>query len=1140
MPMMMYPYLYPPMPTPGYMPPSSAPAAGAQPPSQLNTPPLLDPSLQQQQQQMLMQMRMMYPYLFQPMYMPGYAPPPATQPPSQLSAPPQQEDSSPQLWEDHSQPPQEQQQQQLPMYAPWSAAAPQHPPSAILTSDLFAPGTFLSPASIMPPPPTTALGYAQGTPTVHLGLKVAVASTRKILTCYALLFLFLLATGLILLGAWCTPASRDHLFFTRPTPDVMESDTYARFFGGATGKMLSTYAHYAPCTVLKQHGCTVLTQRDILYWLANITNGMQDPFPDIFVYSNVSDGILSSCEYFSRPALPTHLPANHVNGSLVNRTVEKGLILPSGNVGVAPILGTDNRGNDAFGSAEQLELSPEDVDPETPANRSLAPREIGLVLRHRFWHAPEVPTLPKIMANKTGIRMHLHSTFPEGVRARFLVTCNTDRETTDMLKLARVLRVNLTDIVPANHTGTAFPLSAYTLFTATPNSPISYTFNTSLPSCAHYYIYCEDPSVYVLLASANELRRCGGGSVVANATLPDALVTVVVCDVVPREIGVDPRKNGDLLFTARGVFSMHLTVGTRSVKFPDAYQSFDAGLSTSAVVFIIAHALVLVSMVLLATAACLIPVQRCKLHRLRAALEEDAAVAMAILYRAQGALTGPLPPVAASATAADSPVPHDDSNAGRSGSEGGRIATASALAPAPDASMYVASPFYRPAAGTEVVRVGDALMVLAPHPHMQMQIHAPQTSQSPYGEGHYLSQSGEEAEAEEASALVRTVGLRDAPEPDEHRRSSSSSSSISSGSEKGGEEEDDAAFMVPEGVVSPTEIVLPITTPARANPQQQEPGQDAHELESLPSTASPPPPSEQADSDEGGEARLLRSVAVIDNTRGNNSHHRSSSSTGSAPARLHASPLSPPPPEEQLQHYPLPQTLPALRSAGAVPEHGGVTPTMPPAQQHPPALQATALPNTDWMFTQTRHLVSPEALEESAPATPHSRPTRSRLQRLRDRVLHRRSASEDGASVRANFPGSSTDEEDRESDDAAADRHYAAPESSPGERTIQLFVMRARNSYRRTRRAQVHVLRTVFLYMHVVAILDAVFIILVLGFQLSGVFVDFPGRLQLRYGDTLTMKRRVDSGHLAQLIISTVLSIAVVAVSLAIRWQRVW
>ena len=198
-----------------------------------------------------------------------------------------------------------------------------------------------------------------------------------------------------------------------------------------------------------------------------------------------------------------------------------------------------------------------------------------------------------------------------------------------------------------------------------------------------------------------------------------------------------------------------------------------------------------------------------------------------------------------------------------------------------------------------------------------------------------------------------------------------------------------------------------------------------------------------------------------------------------------------------------------------------------------------APPNTDWMFTQTRHLVSPDVLEESTPSSPRSQPVRSRLQRLRDRLLQRRSTFGASASIRANFPRSDTDDTDDDGDGAAS-RDYAEPEGSPGERTIQLFVARARNSYRRMRRKQTRLVQTLLFYVNLICCVVVVFTCVVMGFQLSGAFIDFEGKLQYRDGDTMTTSRSVIRGHIAQFVFALVCAIVATGLAIVVRKQRLW
>ncbi|KAL7701330.1 hypothetical protein NQL31_006300 [Lotmaria passim] len=1111
---MMYPPMYAQMPPPGYTPPPLAAPLDSQPGSQRNDQPPPDGTqrAQLQQMQMQVQMQMMYPHMYPPMYVPGYSSPPGLQPHSQRTErPPQQDDTQSAALRQRQRSEEEPSAPSLPMYAPWHAAPQQQllPPSAILTSDALTPGAFLTPASVMPAQPTTAMGYVPGIPSINLGLQVAMASPKKILIYYVLLFFFLLATGLITLGIFFTPVSSNSLLFTRPTSDIMEGDAYAAAIGGATGQLISNYARYAPCTVLKQYGCEVFKRPTVSYWLSNVTNGMREPFPALFALSNVSDAVITSCAPFSyvvreKPSLQLRLLSPRRSFQNTTEENQRGTarIVPGNAVessSMASPVAYPYLGQPTANSIHVEARYPKaDTYVQLPGTSPrYATHEASLKLRTAFV-IPErrsVDTFAThgeipILINKTGLRVDLYSSHPNGMQATFFATCNSDQEINEMLKITAVQKADLAAVIPVGNTAFFVNVTPDRLLTASPNAITSHTFDPDYTTCAQLYVDCNLPSHYILFAATNQLRRCGGGPVTLDSSYSDSLDPVVyICSTAPREGGVDPNKNGDLFFIARGAFLMGLSLYATSVRFPNYEVAMSFGIEESATLFIVSEVLVILAIVLTIVAANLIPVQRFKLRQLRAALEVDASVAMEILYRAQGAFTtGAQPAALPSAPAGDA--------AATAASEGSTTP--------PHPSMYVASPFYRPVPGLDIMQLGGALMVVGP-----------QTQPSPYGQGHYLPRAGSDDDASEDGAAVRAEREASAvptqplhvPREDAASHAQASRTASLSGSVKG---DDDTAFAVADGVVSPTEVALSPASPASpaaavavaphavAAPRRHghDDEDDAQELRSLHSAASAPP-SEQAGRDEDGVARMLHSTA-----------------------RPHAAPATTPLEEPQRG-----RTNAALLSgdvaAGADGSHGA------------------APPNTDWMFTQTRHLVSPDVLEESTLSSPRSQPVRSRLQRLRDRLLQRRSTFGASASIRANFPRSDTDDTDDDGDGAAS-RDYAEPEGSPGERTIQLFVARARNSYRRMRHRQIRTVSCLVLYVGIVNIISTVFIIVTMAFQFSGSFVDFEGKLQYRDGDSFQSSRTLQAGHIAQFALALATSIMTVVLAFAIGKQRIW
>jgi hypothetical protein len=1159
---MMYPQMCPPMsmlmpvnmpaPVPSTPSATSASPAGSQPHSQLaQDGEAGSPQQQQRMAQQQMQMQMMYPYMYPPM-MPMPMP---SQPSTSLASPP---DSRPHSQHNEHQeqdgtqvsPPQQPSETlphplpppQVPVYAPWSTAQQQQQQmlsSAVLTSDALSPGAFLTPVSVMqppPPPPTamTAMGYAQGVPTINLGLQVGMASPQKILIYYVPLLFFLLASGLIGLGTLFTPISRDCIRFSRPAHDLVGIDVYTNRFHNHSGFPVSEYARYAPCTAFKRYGCDVLTNQTVSHWMSNVINGMQAPFPGLFALSNVSDAIITSCSRVSEgsdPVPPTPDEASHVlehSPSSLSNIASRSqwfsieadlghqLEPPSDASRREPLAnGLDSPYNGApprsvnSPATEELPLYLSGHPPDTHLHRTtdhehVLPFTVG---PHLSGHSHPFST--------TGLRIDLKSSYPQGMRAAFFSTCTNDRTTINMLNLTAVYGVDLTSLIPANSTGDSSSLTADQLFAATPTFLKTYFFGTEYSTCDEMYLDCVNPLLYILLSPISEIRRCGGGPVTvpSDSSIDTDSVIVIVCDPVPRELDADPDKNGVLSIVAFGHFSINVSMYATSARSPPSPVPVSFGIDASTSLFIASEVFLLLAIILVVIAANLIPVQRFKLRQLRSALEVDASVAMEILYRAQGAFAGAPPTAMPPAPAAAATVTDDGATRQTS-----------------------ASPLYQPVVAMQPMPLGSSLMVVGLQPHTQPLV-------SPYSEGRYLPQpdsgaaaAGVEGEGGTEEGSVRTETS--------HSRSGSSNSGVSSyregrASRSVSAQEEDTASVVAEAVVSPTEVELATVVPTPraagggmeavvmvASRVSHHSGDDAAAHASTYSAATPLPSVHAGIDEDGGETCVHHSAAptsvVVPTTAATAATAVSSCST----TRLHASLLSTPPP-------------PLLSAAiAATPSTASTTAAPPPA---PPVAAHLApqdvLPSTDLMLSQTRHVVSPDVLEGSTPSTPRSGPTRSLLQRLRDHILHCSNTFSASASARANLPHS----DDVDDDDAAvADWHYVGPEDSPGERTIQLFVTRARNSYRCMRRKHVRVLRSLILYATITVVVALMLIMIWMWCQLSGAFMKYAEKLQLRQGDTLTTSRKVLRGYIAQLVLTLVAALVSLGLAIAIQRQRIW
>ncbi|TPP41441.1 putative integral membrane protein [Leishmania donovani] len=196
----------------------------------------------------------------------------------------------------------------------------------------------------------------------------------------------------------------------------------------------------------------------------------------------------------------------------------------------------------------------------------------------------------------------------------------------------------------------------------------------------------------------------------------------------------------------------------------------------------------------------------------------------------------------------------------------------------------------------------------------------------------------------------------------------------------------------------------------------------------------------------------------------------------------------------------------------------------------PPALMSLEHPEplmpvseaTGWMFGRSRHIASQSMLEESSSSA---------------RTAEERNAA--GASMPGNWPGSDT-ESRLGSDDRLPLASYVLPENSPGERTIQLFLLRARKSYTRLRRKQVRVLAKLLFYAKAAAFTALVFALVCTGLQLSGVSARGREGLQFRGGDTLSDDYVLNASHVALMSLSLACVVVVVVLDFVVERKRLW
>ncbi|KAG5495910.1 hypothetical protein JIQ42_02787 [Leishmania sp. Namibia] len=1064
------------------------------------------------------------------------------------------------------------------MYAPWGMM----PPPTAGTSPHQSPAT---PGA--PPRPTTAAGVAQGTPAISLGFQVPLSPTKQVLTCYTLLLLVLvMAIGLLLISFF-TPICTAHLNFTRSVTDIQDHSAYLHIKGDF-GKDISTYALFSPCTVFKQHACNIITAGQVSEWMQLVTNGMQAPYPDLLFDSGIDRARVSSCLYVHLPAAATR-PAPQPRGIVAPEVIGwRALRHGDGPAPPAPPLhkhrGPSSGGSGLAGVPTSL---PEEKSHASPPLRPPGPDDdLG---RNDAPHV--LPAAgPLVGGNTNHVLIALNSSVPQSAEAAFTLTCDGDADTAPMLNLTAVYHVDVSAyLLNGDSANSSKVVSAVDLITTAEPHHVGRGYTPRMSTCAEYLVACRTAGdgYYVVVAPASPLYRCGKGSIGSTrgpSNISKTVAKVLVCDLTFYELRADTVTA--LRFTARAQVAMKMVLYTASARFPDSATAAPVSLTLSAILLVFADAFVLLALVLTAVTAVTVPVQRAKLRQLSAALEADASVAMGILYRAQGAVAVTMPPTAAPAaaapatfhgpnaevghpadTAADAftvsstslptlpPQPHMQTQQQSPPAHTSLSALAAAASP-----MLLVPPYYESGGmvppgmgGSGTVHVPS--MVVVPPMMPRMAGNAP----SPYSEGYYLQpehglSNTAALQSSAADDVVAPAGTPHAPlasaaaPPVTEARHGGSCRTITTFGASGAASSGTSPSTQEESAVRSSSGVQEVSVPEDSSPlagwhPQQHRGTDgvapsgngtdsgnALELASLHDAGSSffSPPSH------GGSDTGTRERAIHEGADQRSASSPSGISDGAdggvggavAPVGVLAAPGA----SLASGHHP-------VLFAGNAHAAEVVPPPALMSMQHwqPPMTPSTV---TDWMLMSSRHVVSQDVLEESVASEstaeePEEEDRWRLLRRLRDRVLRRRRASAAGAPAPSNWP-------DSDSDDGMPGAGYLPVENSPGERTIQLFLLRARKSYTRLRRKQVATSATLLFYAKAAAIAALVFAIVATGLQLWNVAARNRERLQLRGGDTLTDDYVLDPSHLALMSLSLACLLVVVLLTFVVERKRVW
>ncbi|AYU81379.1 hypothetical protein LdCL_310025200 [Leishmania donovani] len=991
------------------------------------------------------------------------------------------------------------------VYAPWdmmpqpTGGAPAHQLHAILGA---------------PVGPTTATVIAQGAPAISLDLPVPPSPDKQVRTYYALVLFVLMAAMGLLLGSFFTPICTACLNFTRSVTDVQDPAVYKRSIEGSRGMQISAYAAFSPCTVFKRHACDTITADQVSGWMRSITNGMQAPFPDLFSYSGIDRARVSSCSYIRLPAATTH-PVPQLQNTAAPVVIGwRAFRSDCGPTPPALPLHTRHGWRSGGSGLGNVSTSLRAHEREPHSHPPLAAPGQGDAPGHNDpTHARPAAGAPH-GGNASHVRIVLHSSLPQGAKAAFTLTCDSDTDTVPMLNLTTIYNADVSAYLSdGTNASSSKMVSAADLITRADPKNVVREYQPVMRTCAEYLAVCAtiEPGYYVVIAPASPLHRCGQEAISPPSSLSRSSATaakVLICGITVYE--PTAYAAGAMRFTARAHLAMNMVVYPSNVRFPSSAAGAPVCLTPSAILLVFAEAFMLLTIVLTAVTVGMAPVQRAKLRQLRAALDVDASVAMEILYRAQGAVAAGMPLTAAPAPAAPR-APHEP------GAEAGHATDEPAAATADDAS-----PMSFTSASTA-----------PPRPHMQTSQQQPSEAHTPQSElsgtaaamllvPPYYQPGGMTVPGASGSGSMGVPGIMAGLHPSPY--SEGYYLEPEHGPRNAAAPRRDAA----DGVVPPAGAAhtLPAAAAARHGERDRSTTTRGVSYTASPGTSLVAQERSVVCSSSGVRDVSVRNVTLHRigrrrqrqrGTAGVGSDEDQDADGGGAGSGIGCAVA--------------PTWVPA--APGALPARGH-QPELLAGQAHaadavsPPALMSLEHPEplmpvseaTGWMFGRSRHIASQSMLEESSSSA---------------RTAEERNAA--GASMPGNWPGSDT-ESRLGSDDRLPLASYVLPENSPGERTIQLFLLRARKSYTRLRRKQVRVLAKLLFYAKAAAFTALVFALVCTGLQLSGVSARGREGLQFRGGDTLSDDYVLNASHVALMSLSLACVVVVVVLDFVVERKR--
>lgn len=566
------------------------------------------------------------------------------------------------------------------MYALWGVA-PAPPTAQLLThAALHEQAHAAAPPSVM--------GTAQGVPSFSLGLHVPLATAARVLVFYVPLALCLLAALGVLIGTFFVPVSHGHTTFTRSLQDTSNPSTYPYLIDSRLGYSRWARAPYAPCTVFKQVACDVVTAAQVSGWMGTITGVMLAPYPELLNISGIAAGTVQSCTYVPAAVPQPSSTASH-SGS-AGGAHASALLLPAAHDG------RDTPAPQLAGAGGHHRVS---ASAGVRAVRAVSAWEESLF------------SSPVYSPGDSFVSLSIHSSDPGGAQARVALQCDGDKRTAPMLDLTTVDAVNVSAYLSEEASAAGPPIvDADTILRESPDS-LQMDTSQLYPNarCIDMITNCFSDSsfYYLVIAPASQLYPCGQGSIGSQAAAPNAsqLYTVVVCETSFYE--TDSDFTGVQRLTVQAAFSMNVTLYPTKAQLQHSDRAASFALPTASTVAIPGAAFLLTAAALVLVAAGHIPAHRQRLRRLADALEKDAAVAVGILYRAQGAAmpppvplpadAAPPPTVPASPTASAAPAPPPTQQP-----------------PAPP--VMFAPPYYAPAGGPMAGAPGMMVLVGPPQP----------------------------------------------------------------------------------------------------------------------------------------------------------------------------------------------------------------------------------------------------------------------------------------------------------------------------------------------------------------------------------------------------------------------------------------